>query len=82
MGFTFGFGTIAPNDEQHWWYSFGGSDRGAQYTMANPLNPGGTLRTFNQAKGKNNDGTVTYYVSVRNVGAVTTNYNIQGGGLT
>lgn len=82
MAFTIGFATLAPGFQHNWWYSFGGGDHGAQYAMANPLNPGGTLLTFDQKKGRNNDGSVTYYVSVRNVGAVATNYNIQGGGLT
>jgi hypothetical protein len=50
--------------------------------MANPLNPGGILQVNNQTKERNNDGTVTYWVTVRNIGNVTTNFTLQGGGLT
>ncbi len=82
MAFTTGFGTITPGTSQRWFYSFGGADRGAQYVMANPLNPGGLLLTDDQSKARNNDGTVTYFVTVRNIGGLTTNFNLQGGGLT
>ncbi len=59
----------------------GGADRGAQYAMANPLNPGGALETYSQIKYKINDGTITYGARVRNIGSVATNWNLQGGGV-
>ncbi|MGJ8664129.1 MAG: hypothetical protein ACSHWU_10770 [Marinicella sp.] len=77
-----GFGTLAPGATQRWWYSFGGSDKGAQYCMAHPLNPGGDLRVTNQTKKRNNNGTITYWVTIRNLGSVTTNFSLSGGGLS
>ncbi|MEP7010144.1 MAG: hypothetical protein ABJC13_07460 [Acidobacteriota bacterium] len=77
-----GFGTIAPGTSQRWFYSFGGTDHGAQYCMANPLNPGACLQVNDQTKCKNSDGTITYWVTIRNIGSFTTNFNIQGGGLS
>jgi hypothetical protein len=87
MGFTTGFGTIAPGQVQYWWYrhfqgGVDGVDLGPQYAMANPLNPGGFLRVYHQSKKKEDNGSITYWVTVENVGSVTTNFNLQGGGLT
>ena len=77
-----GFGTIAPGTAQRWWIKHGGNgDRGAQYTMAHPLNPGGSLQVNNQTKKRNNDGTITYWVTIRNIGDLTTNFSLSGGGL-
>lgn len=77
-----GFGTISPGQTQRWFYTFGGADRGAQYCMAHPLNPGGSLQVNNQTKTRNNDGTITYWVSISNIGSVTTNFSLSGGGLS
>lgn len=77
-----GFGTIAPGHSQRWWYSFGGADHGAQYCMANPLNPGGALQVNDQTKERKNDGSVAYWVTIKNIGAFATNFNLSGGGLS
>lgn len=77
-----GFGTIAPGDAngQRWWFRFdGGTDQGTRYITAHPLNPGGDLVVFDHSKKLENDGTFTYWVSVRNVGSNVTNFNWQGG---
>jgi hypothetical protein len=50
--------------------------------MANPLNPGGCLQVNDQNKCRNNDGSITYWVTIKNIGSVTTNLNISGGGLS
>jgi len=77
-----GFGTIASGQTQRWWYKYGGSgDRGAQYCMAHPLNPGGSLQVNNQTKARNNDGTITYWVTIRNIGSLATNFSLSGGGV-
>jgi hypothetical protein len=81
MAWTGLFGTLAPGQSTRWNYSFAGEDRGAQLALPHPLNPGGTLQANDQTKGRNSDGTITYYVTVRNIGSFTTNYNLQGGGL-
>jgi hypothetical protein len=81
MAWTGFFGTLAPGASTTWWYSWGG-DRGAQLALANPLNPGGRLLSYDLSKKMENGGSITYFVSVRNTGSVTTNYNLQGGGLT
>jgi hypothetical protein len=75
-----GFGTIGPGQTQRWFVSFGGADHGAQSIHANPLNPGGSLDVNDQNKTRNNDGTITYWVTIKNVGGVVTNFNLQGGG--
>jgi len=77
-----GFGTILPGHSQRWWYKYGGSgDKGAQFCMAHPLNPGGVLRVTEQTKARNNDGTITYWVTIKNIGSLTTNFSLSGGGL-
>ena len=81
MAWTGLFGTIAPGQSQRWWYSFGGEDRGAQLALPHPLNPGATLQANDQTKARNTDGTIAYFVTVRNIGSSTTNFNWQGGGL-
>jgi hypothetical protein len=82
MPWTSGFGTIIPGESQRWWYSFGGQDQGPQLATGHPLNPGGTLQVNDQTKARNSDGSITYWVTVRNIGGFTTNFNLQGGGLT
>ena len=78
-----GFGTIAPGDVQRWWYRLdGGSDLGAQYCMANPLNPGGCLQVSDETKCRDDDGSITYWVTITNIGNVTTNFHLSGGGLS
>ena len=77
-----GFGTIGPGQTQRWFYRFGGADHGAQYCMAHPLNPGGSLQVNDQTKERRNDGTITYWVTIRSIGGVTTNFSLSGGGLT
>ena len=77
-----GFGTLAPGQSTRWWYSFGGGDHGLQIAGGHPLNPGGNLLAYDQSKARNNDGTTTYWVSIRNIGSVTTNFSIQGGGAS
>jgi hypothetical protein len=81
MPWTGHFGTIAPGESQRWWFSWG-TDRHAQFVMANPLNPGGVLEVSGFTKATNNDGSITYWVTIRNIGSLTTNFNLQGGGLT
>ena len=77
-----GFGTIAPGASQRWWISHGGGDCGAQFNMANPLNPGGSLDVNSENKTHNFDGTITYWVTVTNVGGFITNFNWSGGGMS
>lgn len=50
--------------------------------MAHPLNPGGSLQVNDQTKERRNDGTITYWVTIKNIGGVTTNFSLSGGGLT
>ena len=83
MVLNIGFGTIGAGQWQRWWYRINnGADLGPRYAMANPFNPGGELESHHQTKKKEGDGTITYWVWVRNIGSVTTNFNLQVGGLT
>jgi hypothetical protein len=81
MPWTSSFWTIAPGTPQRWWYSLGGQDRRAQFATGHPLNPGGTLQVNGQTKALIFDGTITYWVTARNIGGFTTNFNLQGGTL-
>jgi hypothetical protein len=83
MAWTGRTALLSPGAKVYWSIRInGGADFGAQLSLANPLNPGGVLRTYHQSKKREDDGSTTYLVTVENVGSVTTNYNLQGGGLT
>jgi hypothetical protein len=75
-----GLFTLAPGARGRYSISFGGADHGAQSIHGHPLNPGGSLNVNDQNKIMNNDGTFTYWVTIQNVGGLTTNFNLQGGG--
>jgi hypothetical protein len=49
--------------------------------MANPLDPGGAMQTFNQSKMRHFFNTVSHAVNVVNVGSVVSRYNLEGGSL-
>jgi hypothetical protein len=80
MAWTAFSGTLAPGASTRWWYTWG-SDQRVQLASANPLNPNAELISYDFSKAIEG-GSVIYRVSVRNVGAFSTNYNLQGGGLT
>src|SRR5262249_34696092 len=63
-----------------YWVSFGGADHGAQFIGGQVQNPGGSLQMSNQTKCKNADGSITYWVTIQNIGNVGTNFALQGGG--
>ena len=81
MTYTVGFATVQPG--QIFQESlFFGSDPGPQWIVANPISPGGLIRTDNFLKRLEPGGGVTYFINFTNVGNVPTNVNFQGGGLT
>jgi len=73
---------LSPGASAFWNFSFGG-DAGFQIAGPNILQPfnGAVLTFFNFGKSNNNGG-VTYFVTIRNDGGVTAVHNIQGGGVT
>lgn len=73
--------TIAPGATHRWWYTFGG-DRGFQHAGGDLKTPGGDLIAFDQSKKMENNGSITYFVSIRNIGSVPALYNLQGGGAS
>jgi len=76
-------GTIKKGAGARPWYRIsGGADVGALYAMADPQNPDAVLAVDYQTKRRESDGTITYLVSVRNIGPVDTEYRLIGGGLT
>jgi len=75
-----GFGTLGAGQSGRWWISYGGGDHGAQSIHANPLNPGACLEVNNQTKCRNNDGSITYWVTITNISGFATNFNLEGGG--
>ncbi len=71
--------SIAPGATHRWWYSYGG-DHGFQHAGADVKTPGAELIAFDQSKKIEDNGSVTYFASIRNVGPVPALYNLQGGG--
>ncbi|SOD95200.1 hypothetical protein [Spirosoma fluviale] len=71
--------TLAPGATHNWWYTRG-ADFGFQHAAADIKTPGGPLIAFDQGKKKENNGSTTYFVSIRNIGPVPVLYNLQGGG--
>jgi hypothetical protein len=81
MTWTSGFGNLAPGGIQTFWVE-GFVGEPAQYIMANPLNPGGSLMISDFTKVMNNDGSITYWVTIINTGTVSTNFNLIGGSVS
>jgi len=71
--------SIAPGQTHRWWYSYGGN-LGFQHAGADVKTPGAELMAFEQSKKIENNGSVTYFVSIRNLGSLPALYNLQGGG--
>jgi hypothetical protein len=72
-------GTINPGAAQTWWTTGSG-----WYTVNNkpqldayPLNPGSELIYKDFGCSMNDDGTLTYYVTVVNVGSYVVNYKMR-----
>jgi hypothetical protein len=61
-----------------YWVSFGGADHGAQFIGGQVQNPGGCLQMSDQTKRMNADGSITYWVTIQNIGSVGTNFALQG----
>ncbi len=70
---------IAPGQTITWWYSYGGNF-GFQHAGADVRTPGAELIAFDQSKRIENNGSVTYFVRVRNAGTLPALHNLQGGG--
>jgi hypothetical protein len=58
-----------------------GSDHGAQYFSAHPLEPDGKLVITEQSKIRGSDGRTHYGFRVTNEGPKDVHYNVQGGGF-
>jgi hypothetical protein len=71
--------SISPGQSLRWWYSFGG-DHGFQHAGANVKTPGSELVASDQSKKIENNGSVTYFVSIKNAGKFPALHNLQGGG--
>lgn len=71
--------SIAPGQTLRWWYSYGG-DRGFQHAGGDVKTPGAELIADDQSKKNENNGSVTYFVSIRNAGVFPALHNLQGGG--
>lgn len=59
-----------------------GNDEGAQFIMANPLEKGAKLYSFNQTKRRLPGGKVSYLVTVQNRGSIKTDCDFSGGGMS
>ncbi len=67
--------TISSGATLTWSYSWG-SDHGFQHAGADVKTPGAELIAFDQGKRMENNGSITYFVRIKNVG------NLQGGGAS
>ena len=75
-------GVIAGGQTIRWGYRYSeGANRAAQYAMAHPVAPGHELQVNDQSKRIENDGSVTYLVTVRNPDTLSVAYFLEGGGL-
>jgi hypothetical protein len=74
--------SIGPGQTQRWFYvRNGGADFGFQHAAADIKTPNCELLAFDQSKILNANGTVTYFVSIRNTNSqIACLYNLQGGG--
>jgi hypothetical protein len=87
MAYTIGSGTLAPGDVWRCFVRFNnGIDAGTQYITARPYqlegaSLGGELVVFDHSRKIENDGTFTYFVSVRNDGPAIVDFVLQGGGV-
>ncbi|MDP4261156.1 MAG: hypothetical protein Q8941_01380 [Bacteroidota bacterium] len=73
--------SIAPGATLRWSYSWG-SDHGFQHAGADIKTPGAELVAFEQGKKMENNGSINYFVNIKNVGTVTCLHNLQGGGAS
>jgi hypothetical protein len=85
-----GLGAIAPGaaNAQRWFFRFGGGiNVGTQYITAHPITPpgaipaGAELVVFDHSKKVEDDGTFTYFVSVRSNGPGIVIFRWEGGGV-
>ena len=77
MAWSTFIGTINPGASvrvSYWWDGY----QGVQVARARPLNPGSQLRVSNQGQRLNEDGSYTYFVTVRNVGSLPVSYDLTG----
>jgi hypothetical protein len=58
-----------------------GSDHGAQYFSAHPLEPDGKLVMTEQSKMRGSDGRIYYGFRVTNEGPRDVHFSVQGGGF-
>ncbi|MDP9279839.1 MAG: hypothetical protein M3P00_10510 [Gemmatimonadota bacterium] len=73
--------TISPGATHYWWFTRnGGANFGEQHGGADVKTPGAQLVADNQGKKIENNGTVSYHLSIRNADALPALYNLQGGG--
>ena len=70
-------GSINPGQSVRVTYSWNGY-RGVQVARARPRNPGSELRVSEQGQRLNANGSYTYFVTVRNVGAFPVQWSLTG----
>ena len=82
MAWTSGSGTLAAGTSQQWSFSWGGNgDVGPQLIQAEPTNASGELATTEIAEGLGNNGHLTYYATVENLGSTAAQFQWRGGGF-
>ncbi|MFZ0173425.1 MAG: hypothetical protein WAL04_17215 [Acidimicrobiales bacterium] len=65
-----------------WWFTWGGNgDAGPQLIQAEPTDTSGELATTQIGEGLNNNGFLTYYATVQNLGSTTATFQWRGGGF-
>ena len=73
-------GTLAHGQAIGWAYWWG-RDMGLQIAGGSPKNPNASIVAYDQTKATDNNGNISYGVTLKNVGALATVYDLQGGGV-
>lgn len=70
---------IAPGATQSWWYSWG-DNHGQQFASADMKTPGAEMVVIAESERRESNGSITYFVTLKNNGPQWCYYNLQGGG--
>jgi len=75
-------GTLAPGAGiTYYWHNSGYTDMGVLILQPHPLNPGGILLVVGTRKENVPGVGIRYAVSFKNIGNVSTNWSLEGGGV-
>ena len=80
MAWTWGTNTLNPGQTQRWWLWWSGYP-GFEVIGVQPINPGSEIQCTTPGVQMNNDGSTTYFITVRNVGPFAVQYHFRGNAI-